>query len=398
MLAVANQTKIEPFQDNYEEGIPYTHMWWFPEFYKNLDMSDFLGDALGGSYTSTWRDFFIDRFVAEASSTADMVAFFPKDPSIPEPPDIPSPVDDSSADVIPDDALTVIGAPGSGEGEFNEPAGITIDADGNLYVVDRLNHRVQKFDADGQFVAMVGEEGSDFGQFHDPTTDDPAFSTDGPWGVGTDADGNVYIADTWSHRVQIFSSDLEFLRVLGEDLFGPRDITFDGDGDLLLVDTGNHRLREYAADGGLKTSFGSKGGDEGQFNEPSSITVSPSGDIYVADFWNQRIQHFDADFRYVDEIDVPSWGSQGITDRAYIVVLADGTVIATDPGNGRFLVFDPSGTEVAVWKFSTDVGTSRPTGIAVDGLGRLYVSDGVASRVIRVPLTVVVPSLSNAAE
>ncbi|MCH8849194.1 MAG: TIGR03663 family protein [Chloroflexi bacterium] len=397
MLAIANRDKIEPFQDDYEDGIPYTHMWWFPEFYKNLDMSDFLSDALGGGYNNTWRDFFIDRFVAQASSTADMIAFFPKDPSIPDPPDIPTP-EDGTADLIPDDAITVIGGPGSGEGEFKEPAGITVDADGNLYVVDRLNQRVQKFDADGQFVTMVGEQGNEVGQFHNPNTADPAFAADGPWGVGTDAAGNVYVADTWNHRVQVFSSDLEFTRVLGEDLFGPRDITFDADGDLLLVDTGNHRVREYAADGGLKTSFGSNGGDEGQFNEPSSITVSASGDIYVADFWNQRIQHFDSDFQYVDEISVPSWGSQGITDRAYIVVLPDGTVIATDPGNGRFLVFDPSGEEVAAWSFSTGLGTSRPTGIAVDGLGRLYVSDGVASRVIRVPLTVVVPSLSNAAQ
>jgi streptogramin lyase len=129
------------------------------------------------------------------------------------------------------------------------------------------------------------------------------------------------------------------------------------------------------------------GDGPGEFNEPSSISVAPNGDIYVADFWNQRIQHFNAEFEYVDEISVDSWGSQGITDRAYIVALPDGRVLATDPANGRIVVFDPSGEEEAAWRLPSDTGMTRPVGITVDAEGQVYVADGLTSQVVRLPLT-----------
>src|SRR6266571_4521585 len=84
------------------------------------------------------------------------------------------------------------GTPGSGDGQFNGPAGVAVDASGNVYVADYGNHRVQKFTDTGTFLTQWG------GQFNGPT------------GVAVDASGNVYVGDTGNggihnNRIQKFT-------------------------------------------------------------------------------------------------------------------------------------------------------------------------------------------------
>jgi sugar lactone lactonase YvrE len=123
--------------------------------------------------------------------------------------------------------------------------------------------------------------------------------------------------------------------------------------------------------------------------------VTNDGDIYVADFWNQRIQVFDPQMQYRTEISVESWPKQNstaITDRAYLTVLDDGRVLATDPSNGRIVAFDNTGTQISAWKLPSDTGVTRPVGIALAG-DQAYISDGFANRVVRVPVSaLLVPS------
>jgi len=77
-------------------------------------------------------------------------------------------------------------------GEFDSPRNVGVDSAGNVYVADRLNDRIQKFDNDGEFLAAWGMTGTDDGEF------------DQPAGVAGDAFGNVYVADSVNHRVQKF--------------------------------------------------------------------------------------------------------------------------------------------------------------------------------------------------
>jgi sugar lactone lactonase YvrE len=86
------------------------------------------------------------------------------------------------------------GSVGSDAGEFNLPQGIAADAAGNVYVTDTYNHRVQVFDNDGTFLRQWGSFGTDPGQFYRPM------------GIAVAPDGRIFVGDTWNGRVQIFGS------------------------------------------------------------------------------------------------------------------------------------------------------------------------------------------------
>ncbi len=383
-VSTANQATMQPYLEDYNDGIPYTHMWWFPEFYKGLSRGSFISDVLQGNLFGTWRRYFIDREVNGATASPDMIAYFPKGTqvTIPVVPGAPE-----GTDPVPPDQVTNIGGPGAGPGQFAGPLDLTLDTQGNLYVVDSLNHRIQKIAPDGT-AQTFGEEGSEPSQFANPRSPDYDLN-DGPWGIAVDAQGNIYVADTWNHRIQKFGPDLKFVSEWGTgQLFGPRDIAVDGQGNVLVVDTGNKKIRKYDSDGKLIEEHGRQGTGQGQFDEPSSVAIAPNGDIFVADYWNKRIQRFDSSFVYISEIKVNSWGSHGVSDRAYIAVLSDGRILATDPGaSARIIVFDAQGNEERSWRLPAPGGTSRPIGIVADGT-TVYISDSLASTVVKVPLAV----------
>jgi len=84
---------------------------------------------------------------------------------------------------------------------FNTPDGITVDAQGNLYVMDSGNNRIQKFDGDGNFISMWGSKGTDDGQFNCLS-----FCL-----VAVDRQGNVFVTDNNNTRIQKFDSSGQFL-------------------------------------------------------------------------------------------------------------------------------------------------------------------------------------------
>jgi uncharacterized protein (TIGR03663 family) len=373
----------------YDSGQPFHLRWWFPENYRVLTRRNFQDVLFSPSTWSTWRNFFVQReSVVPVSSlgSLDGVAYFPKvytaatgGTVYEQPPEEP---------VAGPEGQVIIGKPGGGRGQFSAPAGLAVDREGNVYVADSGNHRIQKFDGDLNFLGAFGMVGGEEGQFNEP------------WGVAVDGEGNIYVADTWNHRIQKFNARFEFLKAWGGpfldvgqrepgplELFGPRGIAIDANGNVWVTDTGNKRILEFDSDGNFLAQYGGAGSGPGQFEEPAGIAVAPSGEILVADTWNRRIQRFSPDFQYLGEIPVESWGSQGVSDKPYLAVLSDGRILATDPANGAVLIFDSSGQQVAKWQPPASPEGSRPVGVAVAANGAdIFVSDNATGQVRRVPL------------
>jgi len=287
----------------------------------------------------------------------------------------------------------VWGTVGTEPGQFNHPRGLAVGPEGNLYVVDSDNSRIQVFAPDGTFlrtwgsncnlatgIECLGTEG--LGQFQEP------------WGIAVGPDGRVYVADTWNHRIQVFDAEGNFLARWGAYgqtssasglLYGPRDLAIDNEGRVFVTDTGNKRVVVYDAEGTFLTQIGGPGSGPGQFEEPVGIAVDGEGNVYVADTWNQRVQVFDNDLDFLREWPVEAWYGESVVNKPYLALDSQGRVYITDPEGYRVAVFDDQGTVVATFgTFGYDNSSfSLPTGIDVDAEGFVYVSDTDGQRIMK---------------
>jgi predicted membrane-bound mannosyltransferase/DNA-binding beta-propeller fold protein YncE len=292
---------------------------------------------------------------------------------------------------------------------LNAPRTLTVGEDGTRYIADSGNNRIVVLAENGDFVRAFGgqcnlAEGEASGCV-DPDGDGPHELGDGqffePWGVAVDMARNIYVADTWNGRIQVFDADGKFLRKWGffnvisempgdpNALFGPRGVAIDLDGNLLVADTGNKRILKYSPDGALIQQVGGGGVIGGRFEEPTDVTVDPTdGSVFVADAWNRRIQKLTPDLEFVEEWPVPSWESQDRFHKPYLAVDAGGRVFATDPAMYRVFVFDRGGTITATFG-AYGVDSDRfalPNGVAVDlRTGEVLVADADNMRVMVFP-------------
>lgn len=106
--------------------------------------------------------------------------------------------------------LLTFGKPGSGDGELFHPTNISLGAEGDLYVVETSNYRVQRFTADGKFVRTYGAVGSTPGSFARPK------------GIAIDRDGRMYVGDAAFENVQVFNPDGKLLVYFGQPEEGER--------------------------------------------------------------------------------------------------------------------------------------------------------------------------------
>ena len=282
-------------------------------------------------------------------------------------------------------AMLTFGGQGQGPGEFQDPRGVAVDAAGNIYVADTGNHRVQVFDAGGRYLRGWGQYGSGPGEFNEP------------WGIAVDGLGNVYVADTWNYRVQKFDKSGKFLTMWGESgdsqgdalalpgaFYGPRAVAMASDGSVLVMDTGNERIQRFTAEGKWLAGYGGFGAGAGQFWEPVGLAVDGSGNVYVADTWNRRIQAFDSGMRYVREWGVKAWVGESVLNKPYLAVDGAGRVYGSDPEGHRVLVWTVEGEFVAAYgEYGSDESRfNLPVGLAVDGGGRLIVADSGNHRIM----------------
>jgi len=190
--------------------------------------------------------------------------------------------------------------------EFFAPHGLALDAIGNLYVADTLDHRIRKLDASGNVSTVAG---SGVAGFADGPGAAAQFSA--PEGVAVDAAGNVYVADTGNDRIREIDPGGTVTTLAGNgaaagcadgpgvsaELYRPASVAVDATGQLFFADTGNHRICRLDPSGSVETLAGNcaAGDSDGQGGAaqlafPRGLAVDATGHVYVADTGNNRIR------------------------------------------------------------------------------------------------------------
>ncbi len=318
--------------------------------------------------------------------------------------------------------IGLFGKPGTGNGEFKEPAGIAISGE-TAYVVDRGNNRVQEFKLPAkekekaEYVAQFGTSGTGNGQFKTPqsialekeghvwvadagnnrmqefkltvtegkTTSEYVTQTARPpGGVAMDSAGHVWVADTEDSRVDELSSTGEYINGFGTEGTGnvqfkkPRGIAVDSEGHIWVADTGNDRVEEISSAGVFIKAFGSEGTETGKFKKPTALAIDSSGNVWVADTENNRVQEFSSSGTYLRE-----YHESGVTKPEGIAADTKGDVWVAVTGPFSFVVeLSSTGKDIGLFgKPGTGNGEFKePAGIAISG-ETAYVVDRGNSRV-----------------
>jgi sugar lactone lactonase YvrE len=223
---------------------------------------------------------------------------------------------------------------------WSGPTGVALDAAGDVYVADTANHRIQIFNSDGAWIGRLGktrDAGSDATRF------------DGPVGVAVDGAGNIYVTDTNNGRIQkCVRSGMGGTCMTFEDgLDGPYGIAVDGQGNVFVSEVwGNGPVVQKCSPAGACALFAGIrhewADDFGHFSGPRSLAVDGQGYVYVADAGNNRVQVFDSAGAYLATIG-GTWGSRtgDLRDPSGVAVDLQGNVYIADSTNHRIQKFAP---------------------------------------------------------
>jgi YVTN family beta-propeller protein len=242
------------------------------------------------------------------------------------------------------------------------PFDVHVDAAFNVYVVDANNH-VQKFANDGTFITQWGSTGAGAGQFNLPL------------GVTTDTLGNVYVADQGNNRVQKFTSGGGFITQWSVPT--PSGIAV-GDSDYVYVtDVVGNRVYRFLDSGGSSLSWGGAGAGNGQFNAPAGIAADRDGNVWVVDRSNNRIQRFDKNGNFLLTTGTSGFGGGHFFNVPRdIAISRHGDVYVVESGNQRFQWFTIGGPIAGENTFKYEVRLDE------DGNQDLALADSVQLRIV----------------
>jgi hypothetical protein len=184
-----------------------------------------------------------------------------------------------------------------------EPTAVAVNpGNGDVVVLNEAANRVETFNEKGEFQQAFGSEGTGNGQFKDPR------------GLTIDAKGDIWVADSGNDRVEELSESGEYLGKFGAkgagdgQLEAPSDLALASNGDVYLADTGNDRVEELGAKGEYLGQFGAVGAAGGQFDAPTGLALDAKGDVLVTDSANNRVQELTSSGQFIR-----AWGAGVIT-------------------------------------------------------------------------------------
>jgi DNA-binding beta-propeller fold protein YncE len=170
-------------------------------------------------------------------------------------------------------------------GEFGYIGDIAIDSKGCLYIAEsQQNERITKLTPDYQIAKRWGGRGNEPGQFMRIRS------------LCFNAQDQVFVADACNHRIQVFDTHGNLLRIIGEPGTGPGqlqypyDVAIAPDGSFYVCEYGNHRVQRFSAEGEPLGTWGKPGRGEGELWNPWALSVASDGRVVVVDSNNHRIQ------------------------------------------------------------------------------------------------------------
>ncbi|UVT21532.1 MAG: hypothetical protein H8K03_06390 [Nitrospira sp.] len=299
---------------------------------------------------------------------------------------------------------------------LNEPKGVTIDHRGHVYVADSENQVIRKIDGVSGIISTVAGRPSD-DQTHAPVrreagvqpTDEDPFADSGRttterFTQQADLSGTVRYWTNGAPTSQRYGGDGG--PAVSADLNFPTAVAVDREGNLYIADTMNHRVRMVETATGMISTLAGTGqarfsGDGGPahhaaLNEPSALAVDDGGRLYIADQSNHRVRVVDLKTRVIHTVagtgtatydgdgqhavDAALAGPSGLAlaaDRLYIADTFNGRIRCVQLSSGLISTVAGDG---GAYRYESpsdppSPSLSRPTGIAVDHQGNLFLTD-----------------------
>ena len=293
--------------------------------------------------------------------------------SPPPPPPPPPPPGQEFPDVMK--FITTLGSKGRKSDQFNEPEGLAVDANGNIFVADSLNNRIQVFNSDLEFVISIGTTRP--GLLSKPF-DVTVCLSNANRDVSEVNRNAVIVADKFHNKLQLFWGDGKFAEKFGmkgrkpQQFEAPSCVTVNSKGHVIVTDTCNHRIQVIKPNGEDNMVFGSKGGGFGDFCDPVGVAVDGNDNIIVADYGNNRMKMLS-----LTGETLRTFGEGELSKPSHVAVSPRGNIFVSDSENHRIQIYDKDGKYVASFgAMGTEAGLfQQPGGIAWLTNGRLLVSD-----------------------
>jgi DNA-binding beta-propeller fold protein YncE len=260
---------------------------------------------------------------------------------------------------------------GTGNGQLKAPHGITVDQAGNIWVADTGNRRVVEINPEGQFVRSFGRSGDGAGEFLNP------------FDLVVEKDGSLVVLDSENPAVlQRFSREGDFQAAIGAGLgtYSARGLGIDANGDLYIADTGNARVLRIAPAGDILQEWGKVEGNL-DLGQPVGVSSDAQGNIFVVDAIQGKV------WKLAPTGENSSWPAAAPSDTVDGPRISAGpeqALFISDPANQRVVVYTVNGASIGQIRSLDDASElfKKPVGITVTPDGILVVSDSDLCQVL----------------
>jgi YD repeat-containing protein len=288
------------------------------------------------------------------------------------------------------------GTKGSENGQLKKPTGVARASNGNLYVIDTGNNRVEEFNPAGEYVTKFGKEGAGNSEFKAPE------------GIAIGPNGNIYVADTGNNRVQEFKPEGTYVTQFGQTgtkeqkLRSPAGVAIAPGGNVYVVDDLPNLeeatpdvVREFTESGTYVRKFAEESEsiacEFGNVKNARGIAVAPSGNVYVANTGSESFSYCNTVVEFTEKGEqLREFGSYGTGNGKFkelkgIGVGSNGNVYVADTGNNRVQEFSEGGKYLGQFgKVGSENGQLKsPAGLTVGSNGEVYVADTANNRIER---------------